>query len=122
MDNPPVQLISIKPSENKSKKYDAKFILENGKIKTVSFGAAGYVDYTTATQDEAEKKRNLYLSRHKKESNLWLKNPDTPAALSRWILWENKDINKAINKFRKKFNLNKYEPLNIKHKIRMSEA
>lgn len=49
----------------------------------IHFGQRGgntYIDHG----DKA--KRDAYLARHGKEKELW-KNPMTPAALSRWILW-----------------------------------
>lgn len=107
MDNPPKRLLRIVKSTNPVKKYDAIFLLANGKYKKVSFGASGYDDYTTIEDDnEADKKRNLYILRHKKrEETLWNTKPDTPASLSRWILWEYRDREKAIKRFRTKFNL-----------------
>ena len=39
------KLLRIVPSSNKSKKYDAIFMVDD-KEKKVSFGASGYRDYT----------------------------------------------------------------------------
>ena len=52
--------IVIKKSHNPKKKYDA--IIDGA--KTISFGAAGYSDYTLNKDD---KRRDLYLQRHSKE-------------------------------------------------------
>ena len=80
--------IIIKKSRNPKKKYDAVF---NGE-KTVSFGAAGYSDYTIHKDD---KRKELYLKRHSNED--WSRsNVASPAWLSRWILWEKKTLSEAI--------------------------
>jgi len=52
-----MNVITIKPSKKRDKKYDAQ--LPSGKV--VSFGASGYGDYTT--HKDPSRKKN-YLSRH----------------------------------------------------------
>lgn len=102
----PSRLLRIETSSKPDKKYQATFLMKNGKYKgPVHFGAKNYQDYTTIKDNnEAEKKRQLYITRHqKKESNLWKKSPDTPAALSRFILWEKRNLADAISNFRKIF-------------------
>lgn len=94
-----MKLIKIVPSTNKSKKYDAYFNID-GKVKRVSFGAGGMSDYTIH-HDPARRMR--YLLRHEKNEN-WA-DPTTPGALSRYILWEDTNINEAISKYKKRFNL-----------------
>lgn len=94
-----MRLISVSKSKKKDKKYDAVFDI-NGKEKTVSFGAAGYSDFTIH-KDPARRER--YINRHKANEN-W-SDPLSPGALSRWILWEETDINKAIQKYKKRFNV-----------------
>ena len=80
--------IVIKKSHNPKKKYDA---IING-TKTISFGAAGYSDYTLNKDD---KRRDLYIQRHSKED--WTRqNVRSAAWLSRWILWEKKTLQEAI--------------------------
>ena len=80
--------ISIKRSHNPKKKYDA---IINGS-KTISFGAAGYSDYTIHKDD---KRRELYIKKHSNED--WTRqNVASPAFLSRWILWEKKTLSEAI--------------------------
>lgn len=101
------KLKKVEKSKNPNKKYDATFIMMNGKYRTVSFGADGYDDYTNIKDSEtANKKRELYIKRHeKRENKLWETQPSTPAALSRWILWEHRNLEDAIKNFKKKFNL-----------------
>lgn len=92
--------VVIKKSNSKNKKYMA---LINGKNK-VHFGGVRankkpYEDYTTH-KDKERKKR--YIQRHKKE--VWtLKKGITPAFLSRWVLWEEPSLKKAIQKLNKKY-------------------
>ncbi len=80
--------IIIKKSRNPKKKYDAVFNSQ----QSLSFGAAGYSDYTINKDD---KRRELYLKRHSNED--WSRsNIASPAWLSRWILWEKKTLSEAI--------------------------
>ena len=95
-----MQLVKIVKSSNKLKKYDAYFMLDNGRQKKVSFGASGYSDYTINKDDE---RKELYIRRHRSREN-W-NNPLTAGALSRWILWEKKTLKAAITAFKKRFNL-----------------
>lgn len=99
----PTKLVSIKPSSDKMKKYDATFLYSDGNQRKVSFGAAGYSDYTMH-KDEERKKR--YITRHSpREASLWYRRPDSPAALSRWILWEELTLQKAVQEYTRRFGL-----------------
>lgn len=84
-------MYTLRESKKKTKKYD----LIQPDNKTISFGAKGMSDYTIH-HDKARKER--YINRHEaNEKKFWDHNdPITPSYLSRFILWENKDINKAI--------------------------
>jgi len=95
-----MRLIKIVKSSNKLKKYDAYFMLDNGRQKKVSFGAAGYSDYTINKDDD---RKELYIRRHRSREN-W-NNPLTAGALSRWVLWEKKTLKAAITAFKKRFKL-----------------
>ena len=80
--------IVIMKSNNPKKKYDA---IINGS-KRISFGAAGYSDYT---MHKDEKRKELYIKRHANED--WTRqNVASPAWLSRRIMWENKTLVEAI--------------------------
>ena len=93
--------ILIKPSKNKNKKIDA---IIDGK-KKVSFGASGYSDYTIH-KDPDRKER--YIARHSKED--WSKsNIDSPAWMSRFILWEKPSLQSAINNANKKYSNVKFK-------------
>ena len=95
------KLISITPSTDGIHKYDARFETDAGREKTVRFGAKGYEDYT---QHHDTDRRRLYIERHKANEN-WSK-PDSPGALSRFILWgESTSLARNIAAFKKRFNL-----------------
>ena len=80
--------IVIQKSHNPKKKYDA--ILNGNKI--ISFGAAGYEDYTT---HHDEKRKQNYIKRHSNED--WSRaNLESAAWMSRYILWEKLSLREAI--------------------------
>lgn len=94
-----IKLISIKPSPDKHKKYRATFYKDNNYIHT-DFGAKSYEDYTLHKDIERKKR---YIQRHKANEN-W-NDPITAGALSRYVLWEYTDLNKAVKEYKKRFNL-----------------
>ena len=100
-----MKLLFIKPSTNEGKKLMAKFE-NNGRTKTIHFGASGMMDYTKYYAKDPEhkkKKRNSYDARHKVNED-WTK-PTTAGALSRFILWNKKTLTASIADFKKRFNL-----------------
>ena len=97
-----MKLLHVKPSQKADKKYDAQFESDTGRTKTVSFGAKGMDDYTR-THDKEQRAR--YLERHGRGRESWNK-PDTPGALSRWILWgESTSMLQNLAAYRRRFNL-----------------
>ena len=93
--------IEIKKSTRENKKLMGILTYDDGSVKRVHFGAEGYEDYTTSKDKE---QRQRYLLRHRKNENWNV--PDTPASLSRWILWgETTSRKENIRLFKKKFNL-----------------
>jgi len=92
--------VVIRKSTDPKKKLEAIFSLDNGKTKTVRFGAAGMSDFPTH-KDEERKKR--YLARHRRNEN-W-NDPMTAGALSRWILWNLPTRRASIQAYKKRFNL-----------------
>ena len=91
---------TLRRSRNPDKKWDAVFEKE-GKEKVVSFGARGYSDFTKH-KDVTRKAR--YIKRHSGMGEDWNK-PDTPGALSRWILWNKPSLKGSLRDFRKRFSL-----------------
>ena len=58
----------------------------------MSFGAAGYSDFTIHKDPE---RKNRYIERHEKREN-W-NNPETAGYLSLFILWNKPTIKQSIN-------------------------
>ena len=101
-----MEYAQLQKSDNKGKKYDIIFYdAGRKKIKTISFGATGYDDYTKTGDKE---QRDRYRDRHtnsRENHNV----PDTPASASYWILWGNsKSMSANYNSYLKKFGLKKY--------------
>ena len=87
--------IQIQKSHNPNKQYDA---IVNGD-RTISFGAAGYSDFTLH-KDPARKLN--YIKRHSNED--WSRsNLLSPAWLSRFILWEKPSLEEAIKNANQKY-------------------
>ena len=78
----------------------AVFTRENGREKTVHFGAVGASDFPTH-KDKARKER--YLNRHRAREN-W-NAPMTAGALSRWVLWNKETREASIKDYKKRFKL-----------------
>jgi len=93
-----IKLVII-TSENQKKKFKAVFTDQDGKTKTIHFGAKGYEDYT---QHHDKQRRTLYRQRHEKD----LKGDVMRAGyLSYYILWGNStNIETNIRAFKNKYN------------------
>lgn len=94
-----MKLLSIKPSTKADKKFMATFEGDSGKEKVVHFGQAGAPDYTITKDPE---RKRLYLQRHRARES-WNK-PDTPGALSRWILWNKPSFADSVRDYKARFN------------------
>ena len=94
-----LKLKRVRRSLKKGKKFDAVFD-KDGREKVVSFGAAGMSNYT---KHKNSKRMRRYLTRHRKRED-WNK-PDTPGALSRWVLWNKPSFEDSLADFKKRFNL-----------------
>ena len=92
--------VEIKKSNNKNKKFMAIFYDGDKKIKTTHFGASGMSDYTIHNDDDRKKR---YLDRHRKNEK-W-NDYMTAGALSRWILWNKKNLKSSILDYKKRFKL-----------------
>jgi hypothetical protein len=96
-----LRLKTIRRSHKPEKKWDAVFE-RNGREKVVPFGAAGMSDFT---KHKDKTRRARYLKRHSGMGEHWNR-PDTPGALSKWILWgPSTSLRKNIRTFKKKFKL-----------------
>lgn len=96
-----MKLKTIRRSHKKEKKYDAVFKYPDGHEKVVPFGQKGYSDFT---KHKNVTRRARYLKRHSGMGESWNK-PDTPGALSRWVLWNKKTLRASVRDFKKRFSL-----------------
>ena len=96
-----MKLKTIRKSHKAEKKFDAVFQFPDGHTKTVPFGARGMSDFT---KHKDVTRKNRYLKRHSGMGEHWNK-PDTPGALSRWILWSEPSLRKSIKNYKNRFNL-----------------
>ena len=102
-----MKLEKVVKSDAKGKKWMAIFCLCKGesccadnKKKKVHFGADGMDDYTIGATDT---QRKSYLARHASGKTA---KPDTPNALSYYILWGNsKSRIQNIKDFKQKYNI-----------------
>jgi len=95
-----MRLKTLRRSRNPEKKWDAVFE-KDGKEKVVAFGAKGYSDFT---KHKNVTRKARYIKRHSGMGEHWNK-PDTPGALSRWILWNKPSLKGSLRHFKKRFSL-----------------
>lgn len=97
--------VQLKKATTQGKKYTAVFYDEENrkKIKTTSFGATGYEDYTTHGDDERKKR---YIDRHKTRENF--ADYKSAGSLSYHILWNKASVAASYNDYLRKFKLKKY--------------
>ena len=94
-------LMSVLPSNSKTKKYVATFMLSSGKEKKVSFGAKGYDDYTIKKDKE---QRDRYRKRHAKD--LKTGDPMRAGYLSYYLLWgDSTSLKQNIKNYKQRFKL-----------------
>ncbi len=93
-----VKLLYVRRSERKEKKLVAKFLLDNGKSRTIHFGAK---NSTTYAEGGSDSKRLAYIARHSVRED-WT-NPLSAGALSRYVLWQRKSIKAGVADFKKRF-------------------
>lgn len=95
-----LRLKTLRRSRTKGKKWDAVFDVQ-GKERVVPFGATGYSDYT---KHKDVTRRARYIKRHSGMGEHWSK-PDTPGALSRWILWNKPTLSASVADFKRRFHV-----------------
>lgn len=97
--------VQLKKATTQGKKYTAVFYdEERKKIKTTSFGAAGYEDYTTHGDEE---RKQRYIDRHKRGNENWA-DYKSAGSLARYILWSKPSVSASFNAYLKTFGLKKY--------------
>jgi hypothetical protein len=94
-----LKLVKIVRSPRAEKKYMAVFE-KDGRTKSVYFGATGYSDYTKH-HDKERKQR--YINRHRSREH-W-DQPDTPGALSLYVLWNKPTVEASIKDYKRRFKL-----------------
>jgi hypothetical protein len=95
-----MKLLRIIRSPVAGKKWEAQFETDTGRVKRVSFGAAGMMDYTLgATAEQAR----LFRARHAKD--LDTNDPTRPGYLSYYILWASPNFDANVRAYKKRFNL-----------------
>jgi hypothetical protein len=99
---------NIEKSSNPKKKYSVK-VTYNNQTKLIHFGSSLHKDYPTyykENKEEADKKKNAYIARHKVNENF--NDPLTAGFWSRWILWEEPTVSVSLKKV-----LNKYPSIKL---------
>ena len=90
----------LSKSDNNLNKYMISINKGDDKWKKIRFGAKGYSDYTIHKDPERMKR---YISRHKNKENWTKSGIETKGFWSRWLLWSENNINKAIKNIQNKF-------------------
>ena len=92
--------IEIVKSKKPDKKLDAIIHREDGRTKTVSFGAAGMSDYTLH-KDSDRKER--YIARHKANEDWSSEGYETAGFWSRYILWNLPSLRASVTDTNRRF-------------------
>ena len=79
-------------------KYKYFIITKDG--RRVYFGAKNYEDYTIHKDD---KRKEAYISRHKKREDWTISGIDTAGFWSRWFLWEKPTKKEALEYIKSRF-------------------
>ena len=100
-------LLNITKSDKPEKRLKATFCkckvknaCKGSNHKVVHFGQKGGSTYIDHKDDN---KKDNYIARHKVNEN-W-KDPTTPGALARFILWNKKTLSASIADFKNRFNV-----------------
>ena len=93
------KFITLSKLHNNKYKYMASFLnIDTNKKLNVKFGASDYSDYTLNNDD---KKKNAYIARHKVNED-WT-DPIKRGTLSKFILWNKKNIIDSVTDYLKYF-------------------
>jgi hypothetical protein len=84
----------------KSDKPNKKYFIITSKGKKIYFGAAGMSDFT---KHKDERRKELYINRHKARENWEKSGIDTPGFWSRWLLWNKPTINESYADIKRRF-------------------
>jgi hypothetical protein len=95
-------IVYLQKSSKPEKKFMVTVIHNDGTHKKVHFGLSGFSDYTIH-KDKARMKR--YEGRHKSRENWGITGIDTAGFWSKWILWSEPSLDKAVKNTAKKFKI-----------------
>lgn len=91
------------PATNKRHKF---FIITDSgkKISFGKYGALDFIEYNKIDKNLANERKKLYINRHKKrEEKYWNKDGiNQPSFWSRFLLWEEPNIEEAYKKIKDK--------------------
>jgi hypothetical protein len=101
--------VFLRTSTNPNKKLMVTILYTDEgkkKIKTVHVGTKGYSDFT---KHKDNKRKELYLARHKKREK-WGKDGILSSGFwARWLLWNRATLEDSIKHIEEKFNLKIYQ-------------
>ena len=92
-----MKLLTIKNTPAGDPKKMVAVFMDNGKEKSIKFGAKGS---ETFAEGASKEKQQAYLARHRVGEN-W--NKINPASLSRYVLWSSTSLPQGIKNFKNKF-------------------
>ena len=96
---PSLQSVVRTPGERKE--FMAKFVLDNGKPRTIRFGTSSNF---ALNPSKTLADRDNYIARHRVRENF--SNPITAGSLSRHILWgQSRNWPSNVRSFKRKFNV-----------------
>ena len=95
--------VEIKISDRKDKKLKAIFYDDEGdKKKVVHFGSKGSSTYIDHKDDKIKKN---WEARHSKIKGIDYSNPFKASTLSKYILWNKKNLRDSVADYKKRFKL-----------------
>lgn len=88
------------PSDRRTKKYTVVVVGDDGRRRTIRFGAAGMSDYTKH-RDPARKR--AYVRRHARRENWTASGIRTAGFWARWVLWSKPTIAASVASLSRRF-------------------
>ncbi len=94
--------VYLQPSSRSDKKFMVTVFDDDGRRKTIHFGARGYSDYT---KHKTKSRMRRYVSRHRSRENWNKSGIDTAGFWAKWILWDKPSLSDSIRHTEKRFNI-----------------
>jgi len=93
----------------KSDKPEKKYVVITPEGKKIYFGQNSYNDFiiwnVLREPDEAKKRKELYIARHKKNEDWTKSGIESPGFWSRYILWNQDTFKKSVEDVQRRFNI-----------------